>query len=114
MGKKFSITENSNANPIVIKKKLMISKIRDKRKKEINEFIFSNLSSKVILNKNKISTILNNKNLTLPFISNFKNNKIKSNLIVISKDIIIVLTKIIYNEENDYAENIFIPDLKKE
>ena len=97
-----------------IKEKLMNSKIKDKRKNEIIEIILINSPSKDNFNKNNISIALNNKNPVLPFISDFTNNKIDSNLIVISKDLIMVLTKIIYNEEDKYAENIIIPDLKKE
>ena len=89
----------------------MIKKIKEGRKNELYEFLFSNVPKENNLIKNKINNISSITNPILPLITKFNHDsdKISSNLIFLSKDIIIVLT---YNILNANSTTLEIKDLK--
>ena len=133
MGKKLSINKNNHSNryrankefeiktekepkKILNLKEKMIKKIQEKRKNELHEFLFSNVSKENILIKNKIDSYDDIKSNTNPILGlttkfNYKGPEINSNLALISKDILIVLTNQIYNEINGYSLTFEIKDL---
>ena len=84
-----------------------------KRKNELYDFLFSNVPTKNNIIKNKINNITQKFDPILPLTTKFGYDgpEICSNLFLISKDIIVVLTKKIYNEMNWYAWTLEIKDL---
>ena len=82
-------------------KRQMIKKVEKKRKNELYDFLFLNVPMGNTIIKNKINNISSNKNPILSLTTQFEYNgpEISSNLFLISKDIIIVLTNKIYIEK---------------
>ena len=82
-------------------KRQMIEKVEEKRKNELYDFLFLNVPMGNTIIKNKINNISSNKNPILSLTTQFEYNgpEISSNLFLISKDIIIVLTNKIYIEK---------------
>ena len=97
-----------------IKKEMNVNKeISDIYEKELDTILLLNVSkeNKIVKIKNKNIFKINVPVLSL--ISKFGDFQLSSNCIIISKDIIIAITKYIYDEEKGYAD-IIIPDLDKE
>lgn len=111
VNKDYEIKIKKDPIDISNRKKEMIKKIKEGRKNELYEFLFSNVPKENNLIKNKINSISSITNPILPLITKFKHDsdKISSNLIFLSKDIIIVLT---YNILNANSTTLEIKDLK--
>ena len=111
VNKNYEIKIKKDPIDISNRKKEMIKKIKEGRKNELYEFLFSNVPKENNLIKNKINNISSITNPILPLITKFNHDsdKISSNLIFLSKDIIIVLT---YNILNANSTTLEIKDLK--
>ena len=93
----------------------IIAKINPKRKQELLDFLLSNVIQDPNLQKINIKK-KENKTPFLPFISKFDNynkNINYSNFILISNDIILILTKDIYKGINEKAYYLSFPNIKE-
>ena len=110
MGNKSSniFVEEKNNNKIeeIIDIKRIFKKINPNRKQELNDFLLSNVTTIEELQKDKESSIKNEKKF-YPFVSRFNYGKdiIYSRFILISNDIIIVPTNHIY-QDNKTSYNL--------
>ena len=90
--------------------------IHNKREKELYDCLVSNAPYRSIIKKTKINSSLKSSTSILTLISLFEPNiECVSNLIIISSDTFMVLTKCIFNDKkNEYAKILTLPDLNKE
>ena len=90
--------------------------IHNKREKELYDYIISNVPYRSIIKKTKINSSLKSSTSILTLISLFEPNiECASNLIIISSDTFMVLTKSIFNDKkSEYAKTLTLPDLNKE
>jgi hypothetical protein len=111
--KDYEIKFEKDPIEILNRKREMIEKIEEKRKNELYNFLFSNVPMENKIKKNKINNISPNRNPIFPLTTQFGYDvtKISSNLFLISKDIIVVLTNKIFNEEKGYSKTLEINDL---
>lgn len=92
-----------------------MNKISEKRKKELNEFLLSNIPKSSNIQKNQFSIITKNIPV-LPIITSFKEKKeISSNSFFISNNTIILLSSY-FNDKNNkehFSTYIKFPEIKK-
>ena len=105
--------QNDESNDYVDIKSIL-EKITPYRKKELIDFLLSNVTEIEELQKDKQQQI-NNENLSFPFVSKFDYYKdpINSYLILVSNDIVIVPTKHIY-QNNKSTGSLSFSQLKKD